>query len=317
MDAAVLHECGTPRFDEFEEPVAGEGQVVVEVAVAGLNPVDVRRAEGTYFAGKPPLPSVAGMEGVGLVAGSGRRVYFGAPVAPFGSMAERALVGADGLWDVPEGLDDGVAVALGIAGLAAWLPLAWRAALQPGETVLVLGATGVVGQVAVQAARLLGAGRVLAAGRDAAMLARAAELGADATVELGGRAAGSGADLAAAFRDAARGDVDVVLDPLWGAPAAAAIEAMGVGGRLVQLGQSAGAEATFPSAQIRGRALDIRGYLNFLVPADVRADAYRALTEHAAAGQIAVEVERVALRDVAKAWERLRRGAHRKLVLVP
>jgi NADPH:quinone reductase-like Zn-dependent oxidoreductase len=179
----------------------------------------------------------------------------------------------------------------------------------------VLGATGVVGRVAVQAARLLGAGRVVAAGRDPEMLERAKQLGADATVDLG--ASSEGEQLTAAFREAAGGDVDVVHDPLWGAPAAAAAEALGVGGRLVQLGQSAGAEATLSSASIRGRHLSVLGYLNALVPRDVRRGAYRTLLEHAVAGRIAVEVERLPLAQVADAWERVQRSAHRKLVLVP
>lgn len=316
MRAAVLHEHGTtPVYEEFEEPVAGEGQAVVEVAVAGVNPVDVRKASGTYVSGPPPLPSVVGTEGVGRIAADGRRVYFSAPVAPFGSFAERVLVNADEPIELPDGIDDGVAAALGIAGLAAWLSLAWRARLQPGEKVLVLGATGVVGQLAVQAARLLGAGRIVAAGRDPEMLERAARLGAHATVDLS--AVGEGEALTEAFKQAVGGDLDVVHDPLWGAPAVAALEALGVGGRLIQLGQSAGAEATLTSASIRGRALDVRGHLNALVPADVRRDAYRTLVEHAAAGRIEVEVERVPLSDVADAWERVQRSAHRKLVLVP
>ena len=312
MYAAVLHEYGTPRYGDFDEPVAGAGQVVVEVAVAGLNPVDLRIASGTYLSGPPPLPSVCGREGVGTVAGSGRRVYFDAPVTPSGSMAERALVAEEGLIDLPDGLDDGLAVALGIAGLAAWAPLTWRARLEPGETVLVLGATGVVGQIAVQAAKLLGAGRVVAAGRDADGLRRAAALGADATVDLSAED-----DLAAAFRSAAAGDVDVVVDPLWGAPAVAGIEALGVGGRLVQIGQSAGAEATVASAQVRGKALEIRGHLNFLVPPDVRREAYLRMAEHAVAGRIAVELERIPLREVEQAWARQQAGARRKLVLAP
>lgn len=315
MHAAVLHEHGaTPAYEAFEEPVAGEGQVVVEVAVAALNPVDVRRASGTYLSGPPPLPSVVGLEGVGRVADGGRRVYFGSPIPPFGAFAERVLVPASDPVELPDGVADDVAAALGIAGLAAWLPLAWRAQLRPGETVLVLGGTGVVGQLAVQAAKLLGAGRVIAAGRDREALARARRLGADATVELGEL---HGRELTDAFRAAAGGDVDVVHDPLWGAPAAAAVEALGVGGRLVQLGQSAGAEATLSSAAIRGRHIDIRGYLNFLVPTDVRRAAYRTLVEHAAADRLAVDVERIPLAEVADAWARVQRSAHRKLVLVP
>jgi NADPH:quinone reductase-like Zn-dependent oxidoreductase len=314
--AAVLHEYGTPVLGAFEEPVASGRQLVVEVAVAGLNPVDVRKASGTYFADVPPLPSVAGLEGVGRVAGSGRRVYFERAVAPFGSMAERALVDDSALAELPDAIDDGLAAALGIAGLAGWLPLAWRARVQPGETVLVLGATGVVGQVAVQAARLLGAGRVVAAGRDPELLAHAAgALGADATVDLS--TARSVDELAGAFRDAAGGEIDVVLDPLWGVPGAAAVEALGTGGRLVQLGQSAGAEATLSSAAIRGKQLALLGYINFGAPAEVRWEAYRTLVAHAVAGRMSVEVERIPLEQVADAWARVQAGAGRKLVLVP
>jgi NADPH2:quinone reductase len=313
MRAAVLHEFGTPTYGEFEEPSAGEGQVVVEVAVAALNPIDVRKASGTFYTGPPPLPSVTGSEAVGQVAGDGRRVYVDQPVAPFGTMAERVLVEADALIELPDAVDDGVAAALGIAGLAAWLPLSWRAQMQPRETVLVLGATGAVGQIAVQAAKLLGAGRVVAAGRDATLLARATELGADATVELKGTAE----ELTAAFREAAGGEVDVVVDPLWGIPASAAVDALATGGRLVQLGQSAGADATFSSARIRGRGIDIRGFSNFGTPVEVRRAAYATLLEHAIAGRIVVDVERISLRDVADAWARLAAGAHRKLLLVP
>ncbi|HEX7290924.1 MAG TPA: zinc-binding alcohol dehydrogenase family protein [Conexibacter sp.] len=316
MHAAVLHAYGeTPSYEPFDDPVAGDGQLVVEVSAAGVNPVDVRKASGTFVSGPPPLPSVVGSEGVGRVVGDGRRVYFGGSVAPFGAFAERTLVGVEEPVELPDAIDDGVAVALGVSGLAAWLPLAWRARLQPGETVLVLGATGIVGQLAVQAARLLGAGRVVAAGRDRAMLERARELGADAVVDLG--AVAPGEPLTQAFREAAGGDVDVVHDPLWGAPAAAALAALGVGGRLVQLGQSAGAEATFASVPIRGRHLDLLGYMNYLVPPDVRRDAYRTLVEHAVGGRLAVEVERLPLAQVAEAWERVQRSAHRKLVLAP
>jgi NADPH:quinone reductase-like Zn-dependent oxidoreductase len=314
MYAAVVEQYGTPRYRTFEEPVAGEGQVVVEVAAAGVNPVDLAKAAGTFYSGRAPLPFVAGGEGVGTLP-DGRRVYFDQPIHPFGSMAQRALVDPASLIDVPDALaDDGLAVALGIAGLAGWLPLAWRAQLQPGETVLVLGATGVVGSIAVQAAKLLGAGRVLAAGRDEQGLARAATLGADATVRLDR----TGEELSAAFREAAGGDVDVVVDPLWGEPAVAALAALGRGGRLIQLGQSAGATAEVPSPAVRGKLAEIRGHTSSLASREVRVDAYRTMAEHVAAGRLHVEVERMPLSNVAEAWERMRAGAHgRKLVLIP
>src|SRR3954452_20787150 len=194
MRAAILRAYdATPEPGDFEEPVDGDGAVAADVLAAGLNPVDLRKAAGAFpLAPKPPLPSVAGWEGIVRLE-EGSRAYFADPVPPHGALAERTLVDPAATHPVPEGVDDGVAVALGIAGLAGWLALSWSAKLREGETVLVLGATGTVGQVAVQAAKLLGASRVVAAGRNAAGLARAAEVGADETVSLTGTG-----DLAAA-----------------------------------------------------------------------------------------------------------------------
>lgn len=313
MRAAIVREyAATPEVGEFDDPAAAGGQAVVEVLAAGLNPVDLRIASGQYVTGPPPLPHVAGREGVGRTP-DGARVYFDGAIAPYGSFAERSLIEVDAAVPLPDGLDDGLACALGIAGLAAWLSLDWRAGLRHGETVLVLGASGVVGQIAVQAAKLLGAGRVVAAGRSAERLERAAELGADATVQIG-----AVDDLAAAFEAATEGRLDVVVDPLWGEPAAAAVAAASPNARVVQLGQSAGATATLPSATIRSRMLAILGHTNFGVPPAERAAAYQRLAEHAAAGRIEVDVERVPLERAPEAWERLRSGApHQKLVIVP
>ncbi|NIH68364.1 quinone oxidoreductase family protein [Modestobacter marinus] len=312
MDAAVLTEPGTPTFASFDEPVAGAGQVVVDVRVAGVNPVDVATAAGVFVT-KPPFPSVAGREGVGTV--EGRRVYFNGCVAPFGSMAQRTLVPADSLFDVPEGLDDGLAVALGIAGLAAWLPLQWRARVQPGETVLVLGASGVLGTIAVQAAKVLGAGRVVAAARDAGSLQRLTDLGADATVELSDGE--SVADLGERIRDAAGGGVDVTIDPVWGRPALAAMAAARRGMRHVQIGHSAAPAAEVVAGGFREAMVDLLGYTTRHVPPDVVARGWAELTGHAADGRITVEVERAPLADVAAVWQRQTSFAHRKLVLEP
>jgi len=308
MDAAVLSEPGTPRLRQFDDPVAGEGQVVLEVRCAGLNPVDLAVASGR-FAVPVPYPSVAGREGIG-VAPDGRRVYFSGPVAPYGSLAQRTLMDSRALFDVPDGLDDGVAVALGIAGLAAWLPLTLRAQLQPGETVLVLGATGVLGTIAVQAARLLGAGRVVAAGRDAAGLQRAEQLGADAVVDL------TADDLPGALREAAGGGVDVTIDPLWGAPAVAALQAANVGARHVQIGNSAGREVTL-TPDFRQTMTSLMGYTTRHVSLADQRTAYAAMTAHAARGEIVVETERIALAQVEDAWARQAAHPHHKLVVVP
>jgi NADPH2:quinone reductase len=311
MRAAVLHEYGVPSADEFQEPSAGPEQAVVEVLAAGLNPVDVAICSGRFYAGKPPLPSVAGREGVGLL--NGVRVYFDAPAPPFGSMAERALIDPRSTYPVPDEVPDGVAVALGISGLAAWLALTWRAEVKVGEHVLVLAASGIVGQIAVQAAKLLGAARVVAAARSPEGLELALSLGADAAVRLDT----SQEDLPAALAEAAEGRIDVVVDPLFGEPFVAALNAASFGARIVQLGAGAGAEAMVPSAAIRGKMLMIMGHTNFAAPPEVKREAYRRLAEAAAAEEVKVSVEEFELDQVHEAWQRLAAGSHHKIVLVP
>jgi NADPH:quinone reductase-like Zn-dependent oxidoreductase len=310
MRAAVLESYDRPpKAGEFEqEPHAEDGSVAMDVSVAGLNPVDLYTAAG-QLASKPPLPSVAGKEGIGSV--DGRRVYFDSPVAPFGSMAERVQVNADALVEVPGDVDDALVVSFGIAGLAAWLGMEWRGRLQRGETVLVLASSGVVGQIAVQGARLLGAGRVVAAARHEESLARARdELGADATVLLD-----SGNDLPERMREAAGGQLDMVVDPVWGEPAMAALEALSEGGRLVQIGNSAGATAEVTARTVRTGVKSILGHTNFSAPQEVKAEAFKTMCRHAAAGELAVPVEEVALDSVEDAWERQADGPHHKLVI--
>ena len=311
MRAAVLHEYGVPVADDFEEPSAGAEQAVIDVLAAGVNPVDVAISAGLFYAGKPPLPSVAGREGVGMLDGA--RVYFDAPIVPFGSMAQRALVDPGSTYAVPDGVSDGVAVALGISGLAAWLGLTWRAQLKQGEHVLVLAASGVLGQIAVQSAKLLGAGRVVAAARSQEGLERCLALGADAAVSLGQPAE----ELPGALSDAAAGRIDVVIDPVFGAPFVAAVQAASFGARIVQIGAGAGAEATVSSAPIRGKMLVIMGHTNFAAPSEVKREAYGRLADAAAAGSIDVEVDPLALDQVQEAWRRLQAGSHKKIVLVP
>jgi NADPH:quinone reductase-like Zn-dependent oxidoreductase len=321
--AAVLSEIGgVPAPGERPDPEPGDGQVLLRVTAAPLNPVDLSTASGRFYAGEPAVPYVPGQEGVGeVLAGDslerGTRVWFqtGAGYRGDGSLAELAVADEERTLPLPEGVEDAVASCLGVAGMAAWLALDWRAGLAEGETVLVLGASGAVGQIAVQAARLLGAGRVVAAARDEEGLARARELGAHATVALGEH---DGADaLAAAFREAAGGDVNVTVDPLWGEPALAAIGAAGAGARHVQLGQSASPEVSIPSAAIRGRMLSILGLTNFGAPRDVVAGAYRRMCDHAAAGELRVEHELIPLESVSEAWERQAASPGLKLVITP
>jgi len=312
MRAAVLHEQGeSPRLDDFDEPVEGGGNVVAEVAAAGVNHLDLLKASGRFYTGPPPVPSVVGSDGVGRLA-DGRRVFFDAPASPHGAMAERTLVSLEKLLDVAEGVDDEVAAALGNSGMAAWLALDWRAGLEPGETVLVLGATGAVGNVAVQAARLLGAGRVVAAARGGERLERMRGRGADAVVELDGQE-----DLAAVLKEATRGGAHVVVDPLWGEPAAAAMRAARLDARHVQIGHMAAPSLELPAALVRSAMLELLGFVLFRVPFAVRQAAYGRLTALAARGELEVDLERVPLSEVGSAWERQREGPAAKLVIVP
>jgi NADPH2:quinone reductase len=314
MRAAILKWYGAPpEVGDFDEPQASNGNAVVDVLAAGLNPVDIRIASGHFYGGSPELPSVAGREGVGRTQ-DGKLVYFDSPVAPFGSFAERTAIWADAAIPIETDIDPALAVAFGIAGLAGWLALEWRAQLREGETVLVLGASGVVGAIAVQAARLLGAGRVVAAARSPEGLDRARELGADAVVSL----AEGAEDLPDALREASGGDgYDVVVDPVWGDPATAALEACRPFARLIQLGESANPYVTLASAPVRGRSLEIRGHTNHLAPPEVKRAAYQRMIRHAAAGELAVDVERVPLDQAPDAWVRQQRSPRHKLVIVP
>ena len=314
MRAAVIHELGaTPVVEERDEPVRSEGQALVATAAAGVNPVDLAIGAGIFYGGHPPVPFVAGREGVGRVL-EGSAFAPGTLVATLktasGSFADRFVADESELWEIPGDADPVAAAALGIAGLAGWLAVSERGRIRKGDRVLVLGATGTVGSVAVQAARLLGAVRVVAAGRDAERLERARRLGADEVVAL------DGGDAAEAFRAAfPDGGPDLVIDPLWGPPALAAIAIAPIGMRLVNLGQSAGASVDLASAAVRGRLLEIIGHTVFEAPHDDLAGGHRAMLGHVAAGELEVDVETYPLERTAEAWDVQRSGPHHKLVV--
>jgi NADPH2:quinone reductase len=314
VKAALVERIGSkPVYTDVEEPQRGEGQTLIEVSAAPVNPIDISTAAGTYPGGSPDAPYVTGREGVGRVLESdslaeGTRVY----ASGLGFMAERKAVGDDEVIELPGDVDDALAACFGVAGLAAWLALDWRGDLRQGETVLVLGASGAVGAIAVQAAKLLGAGRVVAAARSERGLERARELGADATVKLDGQE-----NLVDAFLEAADGQLDLTIDPVWGAPASAALDATAFGGRLVQLGQSASPEATLKSGSIRSKLVSILGHTNFAAPAEVRRDAYLRMVRHAGAGELTVDHELLPLERVAEAWDRQQASPNLKLVLSP
>ncbi|HWH14476.1 MAG TPA: zinc-binding dehydrogenase, partial [Miltoncostaeaceae bacterium] len=282
--------------------------------LAALHDLPDRLRAGRFYLDVPPPPYVAGAEAVGEVVEGGEHppgtlVWC---LRPTGLWAEEfTTAGAHAVVPLPAGTDPFRAAALGIAGLAGWMPIT-RARTRPGETVAVLGASGVVGQVAVQAARLAGAGRVVALARSAAGRARARDLGAHEVVAL------DGGDLTAAVRRACPDGVDVVVDTLWGPPLQAVLPVLSRGGRMVQVGSAAAPTAELPGGPLRGGRLELLGFSVFSeAPADL-APAYAALVAAAARGDVDVPIATVPLAEGARAWEAVRAGAGGvKHVLVP
>jgi NADPH2:quinone reductase len=285
MRAARLHEIGgTPQVDEIAAPVAGE---LLDVAVAGLNPVDITIGNGRFYGGVPETPYVIGSEAVGRTA-DGRRLWYQARNA----MAEQVAIDSpEHTVEIPDGVSDELAAACGVAGLTGWLAVSWRARVTSGDTVLVLGASGSLGGTAVQGAKLLGAKRVIGAARRTENVPREA----DDVVKIDGSETYPAAT--------------VIVDGLWGDPIARALATAANGVRVVQLGQSAGATATLQSGWVRGKVASILGHALHQVPHDVLAAGYRELAEHARDGRIRYELETYKLDEIGKAWERQSSGS--------
>ena len=319
MNAAILQTLGKPpRCEAFPDPSPGEGEVIVEVGAAALKPVDRQLADGSHFASPRELPVVCGTDGVGRLA-DGTRVFFGGPRRPYGAMAERTVVRRVQCFPVPADLADESAAAIGNPGVSAWLSLQHRVKLAVGETVLILGATGVTGKLAVQIAKILGAGRVVAAGRNAQTLSTLRELGADATIRLDVPEP----ELIESFRrEAGIKRFDAVIDYLWGPPTEALLAALaraefaasGPETRVLQMGESAGATITLPAAVLRSAALTILG-TGGVPPFDLLTEALQKVMAFAAAGKLRIDVEPVRLTDIEAAWERDAKG--RRLVVIP
>ena len=320
MKAAVLHELGkAPRFEEFAEPTAGKDEVLVRVRAASLKAVDKQLASGSHYASPRELPVVCGTDGIGVLE-DGTRIFFGGPRRPYGAMAERTVAPRAFCFAVPAGIDDGTAAALPNPGVSAWLSLTHRAKLAAGETVLILGATGVTGQLATQIAKLLGAKRVIVAGRNQQVLGRLRELGADATIQIDQPA---GALKDAFAREAGDAGLDVVIDYLWGGPTEALLAAITKPEfavvtretRLVQVGESAGATISLPAAVLRSTALTILGTAG--IPSrEVLMNAMEQVLSRAARGELRIETERVALTDIERLWQSPGESG-RRVVVVP
>ena len=321
MKAAVLHTFGKPpHFEDFPDPQPGQNEVIVHVKAASLKNVDKAMASGSHYASPRELPVVCGVDGVGVLD-DGTRVYCGGSRPPYGMMAEHSVVSRAWCLPVPEGVDDNTAAALPNPALSSWLPLTWRAQLKPGETVLILGATGVSGKLAIQIAKQLGAGRVVAAGRNEHSLETLPDLGADATIALNQ----SDQELTTAFvREASRKHFDVVLDYVWGHPTEVLIEALtghdvmaeSYRIRLIEIGEMAGPTISLSAAALRSSGIEIYGSGGGSMPRTAIFDAFPKILALAASGTLRMETEPVPLAEVENAWQRSDRSG-RRLVLIP
>jgi NADPH:quinone reductase-like Zn-dependent oxidoreductase len=310
---AVLADPPAPAYlADVADPAPQPGAEVVQVLAAALTNLDVANAEGRHYLAPAIRPFGVGREALVRDA-DGRRVWCNAVslVAPYGSMAERTLMLAGRGLPVPDGVPDALAAALGNAGLAAWLPLSWRARLQSGETVLILGATGTTGLLAVAAARRLGAGRIIAAGRRPQALEQAQALGADAVVRL------DDPDFLAALEPAAAGGVDVVIDYLNGPPAEAALQVMAEGGRMVQVGSALAPALLLHAQTARRLCLDVLGFAYYHAPLQLQVQAYAQLCSLSAQGLLPIAYEIARLEDFARAGPQSTHAARRRFVFVP
>lgn len=306
MKAAVVLGSGRiPVYGDFEKPEPRDGEQSIAVTAAALSPVVKSRASGAHYSASGAYPFVAGIDGVGRLD-DGRRVYFILPRAPFGSMAERSVCAASQCVAVPDAVDDITAAALPNPGLASWAALTERARFRPGETVLINGATGTSGRLAVQIAKYLGAKTVVATGRNRAALEALRSLGVDETVVLSDDTEALDLALKAQF---ARG-IDVVLDFLWGKSAerilVAGVKAgeEGVPIRFVQIGHSSGATIDLPAQAIRSAAVELTGsgIGSIALPriVAVMGEILKAAAQH----RFDFAVESIPLTDVEAAWNK-------------
>ena len=320
MNAAIVSAFGaTPEYSSFADPVAVEGEKLVTVTAAALHPIVKGLVNGTHYGSTGELPFIPGIDGVGSLE-DGARVYFGVTRRPFGTFSERAPAASWMCVPLPDGLPDAIAAGIANPAMSSWAALTARAQLVAGENVLILGATGVAGHLAVQTAKRLGARRVVAAGRNPSALEKLRTVGADATISLDQPPEA----LVKAFRDElAESGVDVVLDYLWGPPAESLLSAISQKGlknsaariRYVQIGESAGSTIPLPAATLRSSRLELLGSGFGSASMEQLLAAIAEFFKGAVRQPFDFEIRTAPLRDVASLWNTPDRGG--RLVFQP
>jgi NADPH:quinone reductase-like Zn-dependent oxidoreductase len=311
MKAAIVTAPGSsPVYGDFADPVALDGFELVSVRAAALTNLTKGRAAGSHYSAQNEYPMVPGVDGVGATK-AGQRIYFALPQAPFGAMAEQTLVDPRQTVPIPDGLDDVAAAALANPGMSCWAALVDRARLQPGETVLINGATGSAGIVAVQIAKHLGAARVIATGRNAAELEALRPLGADVVLpfHLDPKHPEGVEAFEHTLRDEFAQGLDVVIDYLWGTSARTIIVAVAKAVeeahpvRFVQVGEASREPVELPAAALRSSALQLMGSGLKSVPFPRLLEAIRNTFAVAAGSGLSLPTRAVPLSAVADTWE--------------
>ena len=304
MKAALVLKTGqAPVYSDFPEPVPSAEENLIAVIAASLSHLTRGRASGVHYSTSGSFPFVAGTDGVGRLA-DGRRVYFMLPTAPFGSIAEQSIAQASHCLALPDDLDDVTAAAIAIPGMSSWAALLERAKFQAGETVLINGATGISGRLAVQIARYLGAKRVIATGRNLDVLQSLTALGADVTIPL----VEDEEALEKAFLEPFHEGVDVVLDYLWGPSmerllrAATRAGADGVPIRCVQIGSVSAPNISLPSAILRSSSIELMGSGIGSIPPDRFLKASEGVLQAAVPGKFQIATTPVPLSQVEAVW---------------
>jgi NADPH:quinone reductase-like Zn-dependent oxidoreductase len=320
MNAAVVHAFDLPpRYTTFADPMAAEGETLVNVSAAGLHPIVKALAKGTHYGSAGILPFVAGIDGVGKLE-DGTRVYFGIARSPFGTFAERSLAASWMCLPLPEAIDDVTAAGIANPAMSSWVALTARAKFVAGESVLILGATGVAGQLAIQVAKRLGARRIIAVGRNPQALQKLSALGADAVISL----EQDPALLVFAVRnEIAEAGVDIVLDYLWGQPAELMFQAISQKGlqkstariRFIQIGESAGKTISLPAATLRSSGLELLGSGFGSASLDQIRQALGEFFQIAAKEPFQFRTKAAPLRDVESLWNTAEEGT--RLVFQP
>jgi NADPH:quinone reductase-like Zn-dependent oxidoreductase len=312
MKAAVVAAKGkTPVYGDFDAPIAKAGEELISVRASALSPFSKSRASGAHYSSDGDFPAVAGSDGVGVTA-DGRRVYFVLPEAPFGALAEICLVRSDRCVELPDSLDDVTAAAIANPGMSAWAALVERAHVAAGETVLVNGATGTAGRLAVQLAKHLGAGKVIATGRNAEELEEVRQLGADVVIPftLGEHPSGA-EDYENALKQVFASGIDVVIDYLWGESAKTIIVAIakaaedGTPVRFVHVGGASREEnIELPGAALRSSAIMLMGSGVKSVRLPVLLQAIRNVFEAVRPAGLKIATRVVPLPEVEETWDK-------------